>query len=135
MIHAMASSLIEVRRRYTQAEEAAIIDAIHDALVAAFQIPAEDKHVRLVVHEPHRLSHAPNLAEPERYTLVSIDCFAGRTVEAKRNLYREIVNRLATLGIPRDHVTIVLRESETQNWGIRGGHAACDIDLGFKVNI
>jgi phenylpyruvate tautomerase PptA (4-oxalocrotonate tautomerase family) len=131
----MPSSLIEVRRRYTPAEDVAIIDAVHGALVAAFQIPSKDKHVRLVAHEPHRFSHAPNLAKPELFTLVSIDCFAGRSVQAKRNLYGEIVSRLAALGIPRDHVTIVLRESATENWGIRGGHAACDIDLGFNVNV
>ena len=131
----MPNSLVEVRRRYSEAEEVAIIDALHDALVAAFQIPHEDKHVRLIAHEPHRFSHAPHLASPELYTLVSIDCFSGRSVQAKRNLYGEIVNRLAELGIPRDHISIVLRESETENWGIRGGQAACDIDLGFNVNV
>jgi hypothetical protein len=31
--------LLEVRRRYSEAEEVAIIDAVHDALVAAFLIP------------------------------------------------------------------------------------------------
>jgi phenylpyruvate tautomerase PptA (4-oxalocrotonate tautomerase family) len=131
----MPSSLVEVRRRYTEAEEVAIIDAVHDALVAAFRIPAGDKHVRLVAHEPHRFSHAPQLADPARYTLVSIDCFAGRSVQAKRNLYTEIVDRLAALGIPRDHCTSVLRESATENWGIRGGRAACDVDLGFEVTV
>lgn len=131
----MPSSLVEVRRQYTADEEVAIIDAVHGALVAAFQIPDRDKHVRLVAHEPHRFSHAPNLAAPEFYTLVSIDCFAGRSLQAKRHLYREVVDRLAALGIPRDHVTIVLRESTTENWGIRGGQAASDIDLGFQVNV
>lgn len=135
MIHGMPSSVVEVRRRYTEPEEVAIIDAVHGALVAAFQIPEGDKHVRLVVHEPHRFSHAPNLTQPELYTFVSIDCFAGRSIGAKRNLYAEIVKRLSLLGIPPDHVTIVLRESATENWGIRGGQAACDVDLGFDVNV
>jgi phenylpyruvate tautomerase PptA (4-oxalocrotonate tautomerase family) len=131
----MPSSLIEVRRRYTESEEVALIDAVHDALVAAFQIPPGDKHIRLVSHEPHRFSHSPGLKRPELYTFVAIDCFAGRSVQAKRNLFREIVNRLDALGIPPDHVTIVLRESAAENWGIRGGQAACDVDLGFNVNV
>jgi Tautomerase enzyme len=63
-------------------------------LWAAFRIPATDKHVRLQVHEPHRFAHSPTLAEPEYATLVSVDCFAGRSIEAKRRLYREIVDRL-----------------------------------------
>lgn len=134
-IHGVPSSTVEVRRRYGAAEEVAIIDAVHDALVSAFRIPAGDKHVRLVAHEPHRFACAPGLATPERYTLVTVDCFAGRSVEAKRNLYREITDRLAVLGIPPDHVTILLRESGTENWGIRGGQAACDVDLGFDVHV
>ena len=126
---------MEVRRRYTEAEEIAIIDAIHEALVAAFHIPSQDKHVRLMVHEPHRFTHSPQLANPEFHTLVTIDCFAGRSVQAKRDLYREVTDRLGALGIPRDHVTVLLRESATENWGIRGGRAACDVDLGFDVHV
>ncbi|MBJ7473155.1 MAG: tautomerase family protein, partial [Solirubrobacteraceae bacterium] len=53
----------------------------------------------------------------------------------KRELYREIVARLAPFGIPDDHVTVVLREIEQENWGIRGGQAACDVDLGFDVTV
>jgi phenylpyruvate tautomerase PptA (4-oxalocrotonate tautomerase family) len=128
-------ALIEVRRRYTAAEEVAIIDAVHAALVAGFRIPPQDKHLRLVVHEPHRFAVPPTLSDPESYTLVTIDCFTGRSLGAKRHLYAEIVERLAVLGIPRDHVSISLRESELENWGIRGGQAACDVDLGFDVRV
>jgi phenylpyruvate tautomerase PptA (4-oxalocrotonate tautomerase family) len=131
----MPTALIEVRRQYSEAEEVAIIDAVHGALVAAFLIPAEDKNVRLIAYEPHRFACSPNRAKPELFTLVSIDCFAGRSVQAKRNLYTEIVDRLAALGIPRDHVLITLREIDADNWGIRGGQAACDVDLGFDVHV
>lgn len=131
----MPTTLIEVRRRYSEAEEVGIIDAVHTALVTAFRIPPEDRSVRLVVHEPHRFACSPNRSEPEFATLVSIDCFAGRSVQAKRNLYREIADRLSAFGIPRDHVTITLRESAAENWGFAGGQAACDLDLGFTVNV
>lgn len=131
----MPWALVEVRREWSREEETAIIDAVHGALVAAFKIPAEDKHVRLQVHEPHRFAHPPTLTRPEYATLVSVDCFTGRSVEAKRSLYMEIVQRLEPLGIPRDHVSITLRETATENWGIRGGQAACDVDLGFRVTV
>ncbi|WNV74297.1 tautomerase family protein [Geodermatophilus sp. DSM 44513] len=131
----MPSSQIEVRRQYSRADEMAIIDAVHESLVAAFKIPLGDKHVRLVVHEPHRFATAPRLSQPDRYTLVTIDCFAGRSVDAKRSLYREVVDRLSPFGIPEDHVTILVRDSGTENWGIRGGRAACDIDLEFDVRV
>lgn len=131
----MPIALVEVRRQYAEADEVAIIDAVHGALVAAFHIPPKDKHVRLMVHEPHRFACSPEQTKPEFYTLVTIDCFAGRSVEAKRKLYAEIVERLSAFGIPRGDVTIVLREIPTENWGIRGGRAACDLDLGFKVDV
>lgn len=131
----MPGAVIEVRRTYSPAEEVAIVDAVHEALVAAFRIPSGDKHVRLVAHEPHRFGCPPHLAEPDRATMVSIDCFAGRSLDAKRSLYAEIVGRLEPLGIPRDHVTITLREITRENWGIRGGQAASDVDLGFDVNV
>jgi len=129
------TALVEVRRQYSEAEEVAIMDAVHSALVAAFRIPPEDKNVRLIAHEPHRFACSPNRTQPEFFTLVSIDCFAGRSVQAKRNLYTEIVDRLAALGIPRDHVLINLKEIQAENWGIRGGQAACDVDLGFDVHV
>ena len=131
----MPSTQVEVRRTYAPETEAAILDAVHESLVAAFAIPVEDKHVRLVVHEPHRFAVPPTLSFPEAYTLVVVDCFAGRSVGAKRALYREISRRLGLLGIPADHITVIVRDIETANWGIRGGQAACDVDLGFDVNV
>ncbi|NLG48079.1 tautomerase family protein [Gordonia sp. (in: high G+C Gram-positive bacteria)] len=131
----MPSTQVEVRRTYPAEVEGAILDAVHDSLVAAFAIPIEDKHVRLVVHEPHRFAVPPTLRSPEAYTLVTIDCFAGRSVDAKRALYREVTDRLEVHGIPADHVTVVVRDIETANWGISGGHAACDLDLGFDIHV
>lgn len=132
---AVPSSQIDVRRRYSPDEEVGIIDAVQDALVTAFAIPPGDRHVRLVVHEPHRFAVPPRLEHPERYALVAVDCFAGRSTDAKRRLYREVVTRLEPFGIPTDHVTVILRESATEDWGIRGGRAACDVDLGFTVEV
>ena len=68
-------------------------------------------------------------------TLITIDCFEGRSVDAKRDLYRNIVERLEELGIPRNHVTITVRDLPRENWGIRGGQAANDLDLGFNVRV
>ena len=126
---------VEIRRRCSPAEEVALIDAVHEALLHAFRIPPEDRHVRLLVHEPHRFAVPPSLSEPERFVQITIDAFAGRSLDAKRTLYAQIVERLEPLGIPADHVSILLRESPRENWGIRGGRAASDVDLGFDVNI
>jgi len=127
--------LIETRRECSQAEEVALIDAVHGALLRAFRIPEDDRHVRLLVHQPHRFAVPPQLTQPERFTQVTIDAFAGRSIDAKRALYREIVECLEPLGVPPDHVSILVRDAPRENWGIRGGRAASDVDLGFEVNV
>lgn len=131
----MPAATIEVRREYTQAQEAALVEALYSAMKLVLMTPAHDKNIRLVVHQPHRFPPRPNHDQPEYTTFISIDAFAGRSLETKRNLYRAIVEHLAPFGIPPDHVTIVLREAPAENWGIRGGQAACDVELGFKVDI
>jgi phenylpyruvate tautomerase PptA (4-oxalocrotonate tautomerase family) len=132
---AMPSVLIEVRRQYTQEQEIALIEAVHMALRDEFKIMPGDKNVRLLVHEPHRFACPPAREKPELYTHISIDAFAGRSLDAKRSLYKAIVTNLESLGIPKDHVKILLREIGKENWGIRGGQAGCDVDLGFKIDV
>lgn len=131
----MPSVLIEVRRGYTEEQEVSIMEAVHAALCDAFKILPGDKNIRLVAHEPHRFAFPPARENPDFFTQITIDALEGRSLDAKRNLYREIVSRLEPLGVPKDHVTILLREASKENWGIRGGQAACDVDLGFKVDV
>ena len=131
----MPNVTIEVRQPRSPAQEGALMDAVHNALVAAFKIPIGDRTARIIVHEPHRLQCSARLSNPDLFTLVSIDCFSGRSVEAKRALYAAIVANLSALDIPSDHVTIVLRESAPENWGVAGGRAACDVALNFKINV
>lgn len=131
----MPSALIEVRKQYTQEQEIALMEAVHAALRAAFKILPGDKNVRLVVHAPHRFACPPDREKPESYTHISIDAFAGRSLDAKRNLYKAIVDKLEPFGIPRNHVKIMLREIPKENWGIRGGQAGCDVELGFKLEV
>lgn len=131
----MPSVLIEIRRQYTQEQEVALMEAVHRALREAFKILPDDKNVRLVVHEPHRFACPPDREKPEYYTHISIDAFAGRSLDAKRNLYKAIVNNLEPFGIPKNHVKILLREIAKENWGIRGGLAGCDVELGFEVEV
>ena len=131
----MPHVLIETRWKYSEAEEVALVDAVHGALEQAFRIPPSDRHVRLLAHEPHRFGCPHRIPEPDRCTLVKIDAFAGRSTDAKRDLYRQIVERLEPLGVAREQISIVIQDIPLTNWGIRGGSAACDVDLGFDINV
>ena len=129
----MPNVTIEVRKQYSPQEEEQIIAAVHAALMEGLKTPEWDKTIRLVAHAPHRFATPPGRGE--RYTLVDIDLFSGRSLEAKRTLYRALVRNLGILGIPADHIKVLLRESGAENWGIRGGVPASEVDLGFKVDV
>jgi phenylpyruvate tautomerase PptA (4-oxalocrotonate tautomerase family) len=66
---------------------------------------------------------------------VEILLFPGRSLEAKRNLYQGIVKRFGALGIAPEDVFIVVHEPPLDNWGIRGGQPASELELGFKVDV
>lgn len=131
--------LIEIAKGYTTDHETEIMYAVHTALQQSFQILNNDIIVRLVAHDIHRFSIPKTnpvlYAQPALCTLITIDCYAGRSLETKRALYQKIADNLAQLGIPRDHIKIVLRESPQENWGIRGGQAGCDVEVEYKIEM
>jgi hypothetical protein len=129
----MPDVLVEVRGEWLGARKAAFLTAIHAALVETLKIPPGDKVLRLVAHAPDDFVIPP--ARGERYTRIEITMFAGRSIDAKRRLYRAIVHNLAAFDVPATDVKIVLIDVPAENWGIRGGHAGCDIDLGFEVAV
>ena len=131
----MPSSTIEVRRNYSEAEEVAILDAVHSALVEAFRIPPSYRNLTLVVHPPHRFQGRTDCPDPERVTNISIFVLPGRSLAAKRRLYAAIVERLEPLGIPRLCVLIKLHELAPENIAVRGGQAVCDVELGYPLDV
>jgi phenylpyruvate tautomerase PptA (4-oxalocrotonate tautomerase family) len=128
----MPATTIEVRRKYTTEQEIALIDAVQAALVEGLRIPEWTKTIRFIAHEPHRF--AVDRSRDERFTLVSIDLFPGRSIEAKRRLYAALVRNLARFDIPADHVKIVLREVARENWGLRGVPSS-EIELPYEVEV
>jgi phenylpyruvate tautomerase PptA (4-oxalocrotonate tautomerase family) len=70
-------------------EKEALLNAIHAALIEAFKIPENDRNQRIFEFEPE------NFEIPEgktsNYTLIEMDVFPGRSIEAKRKLYQTIV--------------------------------------------
>jgi phenylpyruvate tautomerase PptA (4-oxalocrotonate tautomerase family) len=129
----MPLAKIEVRKSWPPEQVQAIIEAIYRAQREALQLPAHDRQIRYIEHRPEHFHVPPG--KTGNYTLVDISLFAGRTIEAKRALYQAIVKNLGALGIAPDDIFIVLHEVALENWGIRGGVPASEVDLGFKVNI
>ena len=45
------------------------------------------------------------------------------------------MRNLGDLGVAPDDVFVILREPPMENWGIRGGVPASEVDLGFEVEV
>ena len=113
--------------------EIEVIEAVQSAMLAALKIPDWDRDVTVDTYsETHRI--VPT-GRSQRFTRVEITMFAGRSIEAKRSLYKAIVQNLAALGVPELEIKIVLNEQPLENWGVRGGLPASEIELSFKVDV
>ena len=124
---------IDILEGRPTAERKQLLEAVHAALVDAFRIPDDDRTQILTEHPPEAFEIPPG--HSDRYTLVQITAFPGRSARAKRALYEAIVRRLEDAGVPADDVFIVLQQPPLENWGIRGGQSAADVDLGFELDV
>ena len=129
----MPVAKIEVCRSRRAEEVAALIEAVYLAQREALKVPEDDRQIRYVEHKPEHFPAPPG--KSVNYTFVEFLLFPGRSVEAKRALYQQIVRRFGELGIAPNDILIVIHEPPLENWGVRGGQPACDVDLGFDLNV
>ena len=102
-------------------------NAIHEALVATANVPADDRfHIIEEVGPDHLIAH-PSYGGVERsdgLVVIQITLNAGRTVEVKRALYAEIARRLQeSVDVRPDDVLVSLVEVTKENWSFGGGRA------------
>lgn len=124
-VYGLASSLQPIR--------AELSDVIHSCLVDALQLPADKRFHRFIGLERPDFVYPPGRSE--RYTIVEISMFDGRSVEAKKQLIFLLFERAsARLGITPDDLEITITETPRANWGIRGVPAD-ELGLSYKVDV
>jgi hypothetical protein len=131
----MPSAVVEVRRGYSPDEETRLLQCVHDCIVQAFEVSPVHRNVTLTVHPPHRFLGRTDCPAPEYLTNISIFVLPGRSLDAKRRLYRLLVTALEAFGIPPVCVLVRLHELPAQNIAVRGGWPVCDVELGYPVNV
>ena len=99
--------------------------AIHDALVAVANVPADDKFHIIEEVEADRLIAHPTYGGVSRgdgLIVIQITLNAGRTLDVKRALYADIAMRLASaVDVRPDDVLVSLVEVTKENWSFGGG--------------
>ena len=103
-------------------------NAVHDALVATANVPADDRFHVIEEVEHDRLVAHPTYGGVERtdgLIVIQITLNAGRTVEVKRALYADIARRLQeSVDVRPDDVLVSLVEVTKENWSFGNGVAS-----------
>jgi len=114
-------------REFLQSLMNSTMDCVQSVLV----LPADDRNIRLMEYENELFV----MKKPYKY-LIEITMFSGRSSNIKKTLYKTIVSVLEEKnGIKKEEIFIVLNEQPLENWGVRGGTAASDLNLNFKIDI
>lgn len=113
-------------------DESSFIDEFHNKMMSVLKIPEHDRQI--VLDQKSKGFYQPTNSSG-KYIIFEIKMFSGRTLETKKKLYKELFALAISFGFEGSNVNVILEDIEKQNWGIRGGQPASEVDLGFKTNI
>ena len=125
---------VEILKGKSKEYKLALLDGIHKALVETLKIPKDDRIQRIYELDMDDFEIPPS--KTDNFTIIEITMFGGRSNETKKNLFASIVKNLeSSPGIKKTEVMIVINDPPLENWGIRGGIPANEVNLGFKVDV
>ncbi len=129
----MAQIKIYAQRVLLADRQALISQAVHTALVSALQYPEDKTFQRFFPMDEGDFIHPADRSE--RYMIIEVSMFEGRSVGAKRALIQGLIDKLKTQAdIDAQDIAITLFETPKVNWGIRGMNGE-DLSLGYKVDL
>jgi phenylpyruvate tautomerase PptA (4-oxalocrotonate tautomerase family) len=117
---------ITVRKPKPAAFTSAVLDAVHQGLIAA-GVPETDRFQRVLAlsDEAFRFdARYPDLASArgDDFVLIEVLWSVGRSVKVKRKLVADVIDRIARdPGVDPEHVMIVFKETAWENWSFGGG--------------
>lgn len=105
----------------------AVSEAVHQAMVSTFNVPAEDRFQILAHRTVGEMVCTPEflgVRHGAHVVFIQITCAPGRTQDMKRALYATIARQVAaTTGFDADDVIIHLVETARENWSFGQGVA------------
>ena len=129
----MAQVKIFGLRRSLQNSRAAISQAIHLSVMEALEYPAEKKFHRFIALDEEDFIYPQDRSE--RYIIIEISIFEGRSIEAKKMLIRLLYERIPQLsGISAQDIEITIFETPRHSWGIKG-MPGDEVGLNYKVEV
>ncbi|PPF77273.1 tautomerase family protein [Pseudoclavibacter sp. Z016] len=117
---------IDVNAGRSPEQISSIADAIHDAIVAEYGIPARDRFQIITEHQSGQIiAQDAGLGFERSSGVVMIQIFTqrGRTPEAKQSLYARIAEALGERGVEGNDVFIGYVENGPEDWTFGFGRA------------
>jgi phenylpyruvate tautomerase PptA (4-oxalocrotonate tautomerase family) len=116
---------LTVRKPKSAEFKAAVLDAVHAALVSS-GVPAADRFQRVLelAESDFRFDPAyPDLRSERNadFVLIEILWSVGRSVKVKKKLLEELIGRLARAGLDTENVMVCFKETTWENWSFGGG--------------
>lgn len=128
----MAQVKIYALRTVLENSRNIVSDAIHAAVAEALEYPTEKRFHRFFPLEPEDFVFPSDRSD--RYLILEIIVFEGRSVETKKKLVRTLFKRLEKVGFQSPDVEITILESPKHNWGIRGVPGD-ELTLSYRVEV
>jgi len=117
---------LTVRRGKDAAFKSAVLESVHQALVAS-GVPETDRFHRVLELAPEDFRYDPgypDLATPrdDDFVLIEVLLSAGRSVKIKRRIAADLVEGLRrSPGLEPDNVMLVFKETTWESWSFGGG--------------
>ena len=109
------------------ADMASVSTAVHNALVATFNVPEADRFQAIQRHSPQELICTPEflgIRHTPHVVFVQISCSPGRSLDMKKALYNKIATDIALASsFKAEDVIINLLETNRENWSFGLGIA------------
>jgi phenylpyruvate tautomerase PptA (4-oxalocrotonate tautomerase family) len=121
--------LVKIHLRKGKSDEylRLVSEAVHEALVAAASAPADGRMQIFNQLEPNELVAHPSYGGADRTAdliVVEVTLNAGRTVEVKRSLYRQMARNLErAVSLRPDDLVVSLTEVSKDDWSFGKGLA------------
>ena len=113
--------------------KAKLSDVIHSCVIEALEYPKDKRAHRFFPLDPGDFMYP--VGRTDRYTIIEISMFEGRSVEAKKRLYQLLFKRIQEeFGIAPMDIEITITETPKHNWGIRG-LPGDELALNYKVDV
>jgi phenylpyruvate tautomerase PptA (4-oxalocrotonate tautomerase family) len=109
-------------------------EAINESISDAFKFPRDRRLQRFFPMDREDFIYPPH-ERSDRYTIIEISTFEGRSVATLKELVRQLYERvIAATGMDRRDLDIIITQQPKHAWGLMGDHGD-ESKLSYKVEV